>query len=126
MPRADSLDEHRVYYYRSVARMALQVSRGAYLPVLVDVAEYLNTPSLARLVPSLSVIPRRFTYGERMAMEILAKAAPKNRQQLERQIARAYLWADVVKCVANHHPTLNRRRRAQSSSGFSVERRLSC
>jgi hypothetical protein len=103
MPRAESLDEHRVYYYRSVARFALLVSRGAYLPVLVDVAEYLNNPSLARLVPALSVIPRQFTRGERMAMKILAEATPKNRQQLERQIARACLWTDVLKCVANYY-----------------------
>lgn len=126
MPRAESLDEHRVYYYRSVARIALQVSRGAYLPVLVDVAEYLNTPSLALLVPALSVIQRQVSYGERMAMKILAEAAPKNRQQLERQIARACLWADVLKCVDNHQRTWNRRSSKRPSPGMNAERRLSC
>jgi len=124
MNPTQSLDEHRVSYYRSVADYALMVAQGADLPTLIERAEYVCNPRLAPLVPELSATPPQFTRDEFMTMAIAAEGSATVRGLLTKLVARHCLRADVLECVANYYDRVRAASWDRRRAGLSLSRRL--
>jgi hypothetical protein len=98
-----ALEGHRASYYRIVARSALAIAGGADLRRLVDETDYVCNPCLAPLVPELSAVPQAFTREELSAIAFFAEEPDDTtRRLLDKYVARRYVQADILACLANH------------------------
>jgi hypothetical protein len=106
MNAAQALDEHRVSYYRIVARSASAIAGGADLRRLIDENDYVCNPCLAPLVPRLSAMPQQFNREELSAIAFFAEESDNTtRRLLDKYVARRYVEADVRAWLANGYGT---------------------
>jgi hypothetical protein len=124
MNPVQSFDEHRVYYYRSVAHCARLAAHGSDLSRLVAEADYVCNPSLAPLVPELSLMPSQFTPDELRVLAYEAEGCASVEELLIKHIARHFHRADVIQCVASYYDTVRAAAWHRELAGLRLAKRL--
>lgn len=100
----NEIDVLRVEYFRAVAEFAVMVTRGADLSAVCERARYVQSPSLAMMVPTLSSSDGLLSSTDIGELpQRLADDSRPVRTLLRQLIARNCLMRDVVRCVWQYH-----------------------